>query len=846
MKKHSKFFACFLIIVMALTTMAGGVFAEGGNGGGGSPTNEDPPELNLTKFRPKEATEYIWEVSGTFSPWIPSAEEGMFETQMDLYAVREKVQDQLQIHIEAELSLGASENLVIELGYDKDGETQGDGSDGETGTGSDSGGSTDSGNNDGGGGETGGNSGEGSDNETESDFIVLRRFENITYQRETPTSENITIEFVCDDLERSFFDEVDKFRLRVPYVNSRGNIAYESASKGLELEEHEAFGFCEIQSELQEILKAVEDGVEVTCTTEKQTWLLDDQVMPLGVTDEFHTQATITTNDRTALQSKLVELTAYAYMESNEEFNVWDGKQFPKTELLSIFNMYFPKADGSPILSDNRLKELYVDGDKIELTDGQFDYPYTLDYDYAGSPTVTAVPTDGSTAVVRDAKLVADDPADEATFVENRQATITVTAENGDIAVYHVDYSFTGNNIATLDELTVGGSADAVGSERVLDPDPNATEGSTIVIDVPFDPSQQAYHKFYDDETDPGDLPGLAAKATDDSNAVVTYPDDETYNDAGFPVKKFVKVTAQDRTTTMIYSVLFAPEGWTEEDEAPEEGNNGGNANRGTKTDLEVLAIDNQMVDEFAADTLSYDVLLPETTRSLPLVTAVAEDADAVIEHIKPARLPGQYKIRVKGKKVDPDDPENLLDDEKTYVLNMDVEGLPDGEFIELGAVPVTGISGIWLPPTSDYFVLARTSSQIRFWTSEHLLAPKFKIFVDTPGFNPTAPASEPLATVTTDQLKKSGGGGKHSKSTVDNGDGGYYKYNLKGRNLPNLVVGEHYVLVLFNGDNPVFFGPGDYAMLHFEMGEQVKGSVDHRNRDLNTSGRGSNIGTNQ
>ena len=787
MKTNNKALMCLLIVILAVSGIASGAFAAGGQSGDPKPT------LNITKFRPHESAEYVWEMSGNFSEWIGVGDD--YETDMEFKATREIVQNDLSVHIEADLSLNATESLVVEFGYT--GITEEDDPDTV-------------------------------ENEYNEGFVTIRRFEDVSYTRIDPTKEQIKFDFVWEGIDRSLFDDpetddgddatfedvegINQCRVIVPYVKSRGNIGEVTESKGIGLEEHEIYGFVEIQSNFQAILDAARSDedpiVTVDCPTSKTNWLLDFDVLPLGEGEEFLMQTTVTTNDPTALEGDLVQFQAYAYMENDEEYHVWDGVAWDEVALMAVYDMTFPVTEGYvPPSDDVTLDSLtvLVDPEAEILLPDQFEYEYALGIG-ADIPLVTAAAVDANAIVdILDATM------------ETRVAVVTVTAENGDIQEYEVQFVFLGGTNANLSELTVGTD-----------------------LAVGFDPTQVAYRVEYEEGTEPTILPAVAGVA-DDANATIEYSEvDHSADQAGYPMTKYVTVTAEDQTTVQVYSVLFCDIGWLPEDEEEGEGNSGGNGKQGSK--LQVLAVDNEVVDGFDPDVLSYDVMLDEGTLALPQVTAVAEDDDATVQHIKPTRLPGQYKLKVSANVVDPEDETAVIVEESIYTLNMDVEGLAEGEFIELGAAPISGeTKGLWLPPTTDGFVLNRTSTQIRFWTSNPLLAPKLLIFKDEGDEKLLTGELTLMATIPTSDLKANGGGGKHSRTTVENGDGGYYKYNLKGRNVTNLVEGDSYLLVLHDGNDIVFFQDEQPAMLHFVMGEQVKGSVDHRNRDLNISGRNSN-----
>jgi hypothetical protein len=104
---------------------------------------------------------------------------------------------------------------------------------------------------------------------------------------------------------------------------------------------------------------------------------------------------------------------------------------------------------------------------------------------------------------------------------------------------------------------------------------------------------------------------------------------------------------------------------------------------------------------------------------------------------------------------------------------------------------------------------------------------------------------SGPVLEIGTSELKTSTGNGKHSKNNIENGEGGYYKYNLKGRNCPTLTEGR-YILMIMNEDKPVYFSDGVPAMLHFSVLEDMEKDIEYRNQTDNTDARRTNIGSNR
>ncbi|BES64844.1 hypothetical protein SANA_12830 [Gottschalkiaceae bacterium SANA] len=873
MKKHTKVFVYLMIVILALTTLTSGTFAQGGDNGGGGDSVKDPkPELSITKIRPKESTEYSWILEPSFGEWTKNDDTDLHESMLDFTFKRVLDVDNLGVYIEANLSTFAADSLVVELGYigwvDEEGNPMYE-EDGIPFT----------------------DENYEAVGDQQRTFIALYSQRNVSYQRIAEGGEAIKLNFLWEDIDRSLFDDpetydeypddevdnnivegINRFRLGVEYVKSRGNVGMETDQREFALEEHEAFAFASIESDLLGVLdnaKFDSDATDSICRVGADEWLINPFNLPLGEGDEFLIQALVETNIPEELQFDKVTFSAYPYLESSDEYKVErDVEGYPEIATAEFPSTGYVQSSVASLASVTiTYDEEFWDQDSSEVTQNHqgdadlkslFDeenLPYLLPIG-SGLPVVSAVEFDPTTAT----HIV------EQATRDNLVATITVTAEDGREVDYEIPFEFDGNTDARLDSLTINGgmvvghAIDSFELESGV-----ITEG---IVNVPFDPSVYFYHIFISEDGDDdvqnnvdysvipkddgvlapenigtlGDPPSILGEKFFAS----LIPDVElveykttTYGDSAYPRKETIIVTAEDQTHKSTYTILIAPLGYIPEEEEENNGSGEGGGDGGempqpkTGKGLDVLAVDNVLVEGFVAGEveegeIELSVLLDEGTRSLPSVTAVASNPEATVQHIKPTRLPGKYKIKV-----------NETDDSTTlYTLNMEVEGLEEGEFIELGAILPQEILGLWLPPTGDDFVLGRTSTQIRFWVSEQLLSPQLRIYVDEAGEDTLFNPGNLVKTISTSELKMSGGNGKHSRSTAENGDGGYYKYNLKGRNFPSLVEGENYIIALFEFDGSsysvVHFQLGQPAMLHFTMGETTKTSVDHRNRDIN------------
>jgi hypothetical protein len=252
-----------------------------------------------------------------------------------------------------------------------------------------------------------------------------------------------------------------------------------------------------------------------------------------------------------------------------------------------------------------------------------------------------------------------------------------------------------------------------------------------------------------------------------------------------------------------------------------------------------MIFIGDEALPGFSSEKTEYTYLLPKDTMVLPEITAVPNDENASVKFGNIVELPGTLVIQVAAQD----------GSETHYKLNLSVKGLPEGETIilqdELIPLGTLQIFGIWLPPVEDNFVLEKKSTKIRFWVSEQLLYPEIWIFEVDEGYEDIMSQSLVIK-IGTSELKSSTGNGKHSKSVAENGEGGYYKYNLKGKNFPQLEMDKQYALAIMNEGCVVTFGIDQPAILHFTMGEVTNTVIKERNKTYNESTRRSNVGSKQ
>src|SRR6056297_4200066 len=104
-KKSILYWTLVAVLILSLIPMS--IFAQGGNvdSGGSEGGGVEKPEIRITTFKPKEETEYQWTLDGNFAQWQTDNE--VFFTDLTVEGEREKVKDELNIEVGAELSLDA-------------------------------------------------------------------------------------------------------------------------------------------------------------------------------------------------------------------------------------------------------------------------------------------------------------------------------------------------------------------------------------------------------------------------------------------------------------------------------------------------------------------------------------------------------------------------------------------------------------------------------------------------------------------------------------------------------------------------------------------------------------------
>ncbi|HHV99934.1 MAG TPA: hypothetical protein GXX36_10270, partial [Clostridiaceae bacterium] len=235
--------------------------------------------------------------------------------------------------------------------------------------------------------------------------------------------------------------------------------------------------------------------------------------------------------------------------------------------------------------NDASLSEIKVNGIAVTGFDpSTTEYNVVLPYGTTEVPVVTATATDTNATVT--ITQAAGLPG---------TAIIKVTAEDGvTTRTYTVSFTVAPNTDASLSDLKI--------------------DGVTV---TGFDPTVTEYNIILPSGTT--EVPVVTATA----NATVTIT-----QAAGLPGTATIKVTAEDGVTTRTYTVNFTV--------AP---NN--------DASLRDLKIDGVTVEGFNPTTTDYNIVLPSGTTEIPVVTAVATDANATVTITQAAGLPGEATIQV-------------------------------------------------------------------------------------------------------------------------------------------------------------------------------------------------------
>ncbi|WP_282036673.1 sugar-binding protein [Saccharicrinis aurantiacus] len=277
--------------------------------------------------------------------------------------------------------------------------------------------------------------------------------------------------------------------------------------------------------------------------------------------------------------------------------------------------------------TDATLSSILVDNALIPGFDpSKLNYNVELPYGTVDVPTVIAYPTDANaTVIITDASTV------------NGTTRIKVTAEDGITnQTYSVKFSVGLNTDATLSDLTVNGST-------VDGFDPN-TYSYTVV--VPYGTTI---------------VPTVVATTTDDNAALVM----STAN--SLPGTTSVNVTAHDGETKLQYDVIFEVE-------------------PNTDATLQSISVDDVVIPDFSSGVFEYFYVVEQGETEIPVVTAVATDANAAIVITDANTLPGTTDIEVTA-------------EDETTVLNYSVQfvigtKLPGESIYKVNVFP---------NPTSEY-----------------------------------------------------------------------------------------------------------------------------------------------
>ncbi|NME68356.1 NPCBM/NEW2 domain-containing protein [Flammeovirga aprica] len=297
-------------------------------------------------------------------------------------------------------------------------------------------------------------------------------------------------------------------------------------------------------------------------------------LLPYGSTDIPNLSATTTNELATLEYTQATTMPGVAKVDVLAE----DGKT-SKTYTVN-YNWVAPSTVTT-------LSTLKVDGEEVSGFSSE-ETTYTITYPYAttGSPVVTAEATDSNASIeITNASI-------------EGAAKVVVTAQDGTTtSTYTVNYVWEApSTVATLSTLKVDG-------EEVSG---FSSEETTYTITYPYGTKG---------------LPVVTAEATD-SNASIEI------TDASIEGAATVVVTAQDGTTTSIYTVNYV---W-------------GDAS--TVTTLSTLKVDGVEVSGFSSEETTYTITYPYGTTGSPVVTAEATDSNASIE-ITNASIEGAAKVVV-------------------------------------------------------------------------------------------------------------------------------------------------------------------------------------------------------
>jgi hypothetical protein len=288
--------------------------------------------------------------------------------------------------------------------------------------------------------------------------------------------------------------------------------------------------------------------------------------------------------------------------------------------------------------TDASLSDLKVDGNTVEgFVPERLTYNVVLPSGTTIIPTVTATATDPNAEV--EITQADDLPGTATVFVTTADGTTTKT--------YEINFSVAANTDASLSDLSIDGETIAGFAPHTL----------TYNVELPYGTTE---------------IPYVTATATD-SNAKVDITQAES-----LPGTATVLVTAEDGITTRTYEIHFS-------------------VAANTDASLSDLRVDGETIEGFAPDTLTYNIVLPSGTTTIPTVTAIAADSKAVVNITQASSLPGTATVVVTA-----EDGTTT----KTYEINFSIAAntdaslndlMIDGETIE-GFAPDTLTYNVELP----------------------------------------------------------------------------------------------------------------------------------------------------
>jgi hypothetical protein len=322
----------------------------------------------------------------------------------------------------------------------------------------------------------------------------------------------------------------------------------------------------------------------------------------------------------------------------NANSEITDASELPGTTTILVtaedgvttetYEIEFTIADPA---TDATLSDLKVDGTTVTAFDAaSLSYTMELDYGTTTVPTVTGTPTDdNANEVVNDTESLPG------------KTTVVVTAEDGvTTETYEVNFTIAPNTDASLSDLKVDGTSLSNFNAVTLTYDVELAYGTTTV-------------------------PTVTGTATDSNADVVITKATE------LPGKTTILVTAEDGVTTETYEVEFT-------------------ITPNTDATLSDLKVDDTVVDNFDAATLSYNVELDYGTTTVPTVTGTATDSNADVVVTKATELPGKTIIVVTA-----EDGTTTITYEVNFTVTTSINEQSLDGIIELYPNPTTGIINI-------------------------------------------------------------------------------------------------------------------------------------------------------